>query len=210
MKISIFIISNVFPILFAENVFHLCKLLVPRSTYSADAWRFWFSRFDWKQQKAAKYAFDRLVFCFLENFSFLEIITQTSRLFIPYNWGFAEAKVTLKISSSLFHQNFSAEIVREIWQRFPYFVVDGKCWIIGEYWIFSAPQNLNCWLKLIKSLNGLLQEVRAENTIPLRIYSIAQCCRCQLKVALNRTSSDQSCHAISKNICWDHSNQEKY
>ena len=27
MKISIFIISNVFPILFAENVFHLCKLL---------------------------------------------------------------------------------------------------------------------------------------------------------------------------------------
>ena len=132
------------------------------------------------------------MFCFLENFSFLEIITQTSRLFIPYNWGFAEAKVTLKISSSLFHQNFSAEIVREIWQRFPYFVVDGKCWIIGEYWIFSAPQNLNCWLKLIKSLNGLLQEVRAENTIPLRIFSIAQCSRCQLKVALNQTKLSAS------------------
>ena len=110
------------------------------------------------------------MFCFLENFSFLEIITQTSRLFIPYNWGFAEAKVTLKISSSLFHQNFSAEIVREIWQRFPYFVVDGKCWIIGEYWIFSAPQNLNCWLKLIKSLNGLLQEVRVSKNICLNMF----------------------------------------
>ena len=39
----------------------------------------------------------------------------------------------------------------------------------GRVLNFSAPQNLDCRLKLIKSLNGLLEEVRAKDMIPLGV-----------------------------------------
>ena len=39
----------------------------------------------------------------------------------------------------------------------------------GRVLNFSAPQNLDCRLKLIKSLNGLLEEVRAKDMIPWRV-----------------------------------------
>ena len=48
--------------------------------------------------------------CFQRKLFFLGIISQTFGLFIPCNWGFPEAKVTLKIASFLFIKTFQPKL----------------------------------------------------------------------------------------------------